>query len=113
MALPAGYEKIPGRNADNARAALDKAKANGHAEESVLTVRDGYLIPLSAEDAAKQAEEAEAAAAEADKAEDFDVDKANVEALNTYIGDNSLDVDLSLNKADKVAAIKAALEQKE
>lgn len=109
MALPAGYEKIPGRNADNARAALDKAKANGHAEESVLTVRDGYLIPLSAEDAAKQAEEAEAA----DQAEEFDVDKANVEALNTYIGDNSLDVDLSLNKADKVAAIKAALEQKE
>ena len=113
MSIPAGYEKLPGRNADNARSALDKAKANGHPAESVRTVRDGYLIPLSAEAAAKQDEEAEAAQAEAEKAEEFDVDKANVEALNTYIGDNSLDVDLSLNKADKVAAIKAALEQKE
>jgi hypothetical protein len=110
MSIPAGYEKIPGRNADNARAALDKAVKNGHAQESVLTVRDGYLIPLSAEDAAKQAEET-AAAQEA--SEEFDVDTAKVPALDEYIKNEGLDVDLSLNKSDKVAAIKAALEQKE
>lgn len=114
MSIPAGYEKIPGRNADNARSALDKAKKNGHSEESVLTVRDGYLVPLSAEDAAAQAEEtaaAEAAAAEQESGPD--IDGMKVAELDKFIEDNSLDVDPALNKGDKAAAIKAALEQKE
>lgn len=43
------YETLPGRSKENARAALDKAVENGFAEEDVLTVRDGYLIPTNAE----------------------------------------------------------------
>jgi hypothetical protein len=105
----AGYEKLPGRNSANARAALDKAKENGFAEESVLSVRDGYLIPLTQE----QVDQTAADAAEAAEAEEFDVDSAKVPELDKYIADNKLDVDTSLNKPEKIAAIKAALEQKE
>lgn len=113
MSIPAGYEKLPGRSTSNAREALAKAKENGHAEESVLTVFDGYLIPLSAEDAAKQAAES-AAAAEPDAGEDEpDIDGMKVPELDAFIGDKELDVDLSLNKPEKIAAIKAALEKKE
>lgn len=113
MSIPAGYEKIPGRNSGNARDALAKAKANGHPEESVLTVRDGYLIPLSAEDAAKQAEAAEAEAQAQESSDKPDIDGMKVAELDKFIEDNSLDVDPTLNKGDKAAAIKAALEKKE
>lgn len=110
MAVPAGYEKIPGRNSGNARAALDKAKENGHAPESVLTVFDGYLIPLSAEALAEQQAAAEAAE-EANAGPD--IDGMKVPELDNLIDTAELDVDKTLNKPEKVAAIKAALEQKE
>lgn len=115
MAVPAGYEKIPGRNSGNARAALDKAKENGHAPESVLTVFDGYLIPLSAEALAEQQAAAEAAAAEAAEEANAgpDIDGMKVPELDNLIDTAELDVDKTLNKPEKVAAIKAALEQKE
>ncbi len=111
MADIAGYEKLPGRNAANARAALDKAKKNGYAEEDVRTVRDGYLIPIDQ----AQVDQAAADAAEAADAEveGPDIDGMKVPELDKFIEDNGLDVDTSLNKPEKVAAIKAALEKKE
>jgi hypothetical protein len=115
MSVPAGYEKLPGRSTAHAKEALDKAKANGHPTESVLTVFDGYLIPLSAEALAEQQAAAEAAAAEAaDKANQGpDIDGMKVPELDHLIDTAELDVDKSLNKPEKIAAIKAALEQKE
>lgn len=114
MSVPAGYEKLPGRNSGNARAALDKAVENGHASESVLTVFDGYLIPLSAEALAEQqAAEAEALANAAEEKTGPDVDGMKVPELDALIDSEELDVDKSLNKPEKVAAVKAALESKE
>lgn len=110
----AGYEKLPGRNSANARQALDTAKEYGFPEESVLSVRDGYLIPLTQEQVDKTATDAaEAADADGDAPEEFNVDTAKVPELDKFIETAGLDVDLSLNKPEKVAAIKAALEQKE
>lgn len=111
MAEIAGYEKLPGRNSANARAALDKAKENGFTEEDVRSVRDGYLIPITQE----QVDQTAADAAEAADAENSgpDIDGMKVPELDKLIADSKIDVDLSLNKPEKIAAIKAALEQKE
>ncbi len=49
MAIPAGFEKLPGRSKDNAKSALEQAVKNGFAAEDVRTVRDGYLIPVKTE----------------------------------------------------------------
>lgn len=95
--IPDGYELLSGRGRDNAREAIRIAEERGFPSESVLSQTDGYLIPLTEEQRAEQA----AASAE------FDVDTAKVPALDEHITNNGLDVDLSLNKADKVAAIKA------
>jgi len=106
--FPAGFEKLPGRSPENARAALDKATKNGFAESDVRTVRDGYLIPYSEADAPEPAEPADES-----KSDTPDIDSFKVAELDDFIEKNGLDVDTSLNKADKAAAIKAALENKE
>lgn len=111
MADIAGYEKLPGRNSANAREALSKAKSNGFREEDVRSVRDGYLIPLTQEQVDQTAADA-AAAADAENTGP-DIDGMKVPELDKFIETAGLDVDLSLNKPEKVAAIKAALEQKE
>lgn len=95
---PTEYEILPGRSRENARAALDKAVENGFTEEDVQTFRGGYRIPVEVD--------------EVESSDDPDIDGMKVEELDTFIEDNSLDVDKSLNKKDKVAAIKSALESK-
>lgn len=110
--FPAGFEKLPGRSPENARAALDKATKNGFAEADVRTVRDGYLIPYSEADAPAPAEPADEPADEP-TGDTPDIDSFKVAELDDFIEKNGLDVDTSLNKADKAAAIKAALENKE
>jgi hypothetical protein len=87
--IPEGYELLSGRGRDNAREAIRLAEERGFSSESVLSQTDGFLVPLGDSEA-------------------FDVDTANVEALNDHIDAKGLDVDKSLNKADKIAAIKAA-----
>jgi hypothetical protein len=43
--IPKGEALIPGRSRDNARAALDAAKAAGLEPYVVKTVQEGYLVP--------------------------------------------------------------------
>mgnify|MGYP001575246977 FL=1 len=40
------YDILPGRSSENAQKAIDMAVERGFPEESVLTSRDGYLIPV-------------------------------------------------------------------
>lgn len=48
--IPEGYELLTGRGRDNALAALKAAEKRGLDPQSVLTVQDGYLVPISEED---------------------------------------------------------------
>lgn len=98
------YEILPGRSAENARAALDKAVENGFTEEDVQTFRGGYRIPVEVDDVDPDDDE--------ENEDTFDVDSASVKELDAYIERKNLDVDKGLNKPEKVAAIKAAQESK-
>lgn len=113
--IAAGYEKLPGRSPQNARAALDKAKANGFAEEEVRTTRDGYLIPYAEGDEPTPAEPVDEPTENGASGDDApDIDGMKVAELDAFLDAHpDLDVDRSLNKNDKAAAIKAALESKE
>jgi hypothetical protein len=57
--IPEGYELLVGRSRDKAREAIETAQERGFPVESVLTQRDGYLIPLdpNAEPATAEAQE--------------------------------------------------------
>lgn len=55
------YDNLPGRSAKNAKKALALAEERGFDPTEVRTYRDGYYVPISDEEAAKAAEEAEAA----------------------------------------------------
>lgn len=107
--IPEGYEFIGGRNTENARQALASAIERGFPEETVLTVHDGYLVPLGDQDdvaeAASGAEDEAAATPEID-------DSWKVADIDDFIDSNELDVDKSLKKSDKIDAVKAALEAK-
>lgn len=45
--IPEGYDFLPDRSRDNARKALALAEERGLEADVVLTVTDGYLIPLN------------------------------------------------------------------
>jgi hypothetical protein len=112
------YDILPGRNTDNAKRALKIAEDRGFDPGMVRTSRQGYLIPI--EDGQTPAEEAaesvvlEDAGQPEDQGESApDIDGLKVAELDKIIEDEGLDVDTSLKKEDKVAAIKAARESKE
>lgn len=44
------YDNLPGRSRENARKALDLAVKRGFEPETVLTTRDGYMIPVADSD---------------------------------------------------------------
>lgn len=96
---PIDYEVLPGRSRENATKAIEKAEENGFSGADVQTFRGGYRIPVEVD----EAEEGDSKP---------DIDGMTVAELDKFIEDNSLDVDGSLNKKDKAAAIKAALESK-
>jgi hypothetical protein len=112
------YDTLPGRSRENAKKALDLAVERGFAAEDVRTTRAGYLIPVedngNANDLGLSASEATVNAWDGESGSDEpDIDGMKVSELDQFIEDNSLDVDVSLNKPEKQAAIKAALENKE
>lgn len=47
--IPDGYELLVGRSTENAIQAIATAEGRGFSAETVLTQRDGYLIPLDAD----------------------------------------------------------------
>lgn len=49
MQIPEGYDLLPNRSRENAKAALALAVERGVPESSVLTTQDGYLIPLGSQ----------------------------------------------------------------
>ncbi len=51
MQIPEGYDLLPERSRENAKAALALAVERGVPESSVLTTQDGYLIPLGSQTA--------------------------------------------------------------
>lgn len=90
--IPEGYELLAGRSRDNARAALAAAEERGLDVSTVLTVRDGYLIPLG----------------DSESGPDFAGMK--VAELDEFLDQHpELEVDRSLKKDEKAAAIVAAL----
>lgn len=68
IAIPEGYDLIPGRGHKNAVKALELAEERGYPTSAVLTTGDGYLIPLSGEQKAELAKEQKAAEKAAKKA---------------------------------------------
>lgn len=144
------YELIEGRDRDGARKALKRSVKNGFAEEDVISVENGWLVPTDEADEAEplgaveatidawgeerqevegsanienQENDSQPADGEyfdgkpvgdelEDRHEEFFA-SAKVADLDDFIDANDLDVDKSLNKSDKVAAIKAAQENKE
>lgn len=133
---PIDYEILPGRGGDNARKALEKAVENGFSAEDVQTFRGGYRIPVEVDELESAGEASESspkgfegegltpashsltgsthklAGQGSGEQEAFDVDKASVKELDDHIDTKKLDVDKSLNKPEKVAAIKAATANK-
>lgn len=67
LGIPDGYELLPVRSRENAKAALAAAEEKGFDPSTVLTHPEGYLIPLT--------EDEKAAAAEADEVEDDEDDE--------------------------------------
>lgn len=99
---PTEYEILPGRSRDNAKEALAKAKENGYDPADVQTFRGGYRIPVWVdEDIETQELEVEL------------TEKLSHDELNAYAQRHDVEVDKSLNKTDKIAAIKSAIEAKD
>lgn len=104
--IPEGYEFLSGRTRDNARTAIADAVERGFPESTVLTVHDGYLVPIGDSQVVTDDEpEGTTTAPEID-------DKWTVAQLDEYIDANDLDVDKSLKKSDKIDAVRAVLEAK-
>jgi hypothetical protein len=124
--IPEGYELFSGRNRETARRAIAAAVERGFAEETVLTVYDGYYVPLGAEADVVETEpgtenqppvEPAAPAPVTGEAVDDKVapvvdDSWKVADLDDLIDARSLDVAKSLNKSDKIDAVRTALEAK-
>lgn len=135
--IPEGYELFSGRNRETARRAIAAAVERGFAEETVLTVYDGYYVPLGAEADVVETEPGaenqppvniEATPAEATanvagapvigqaaddkKAAPVVDDSWKVADLDDLIDARNLDVAKSLNKSDKIDAVRTALEAK-
>lgn len=77
IAIPEGYDLLPGRNGKNARKALALAEERGYPTSAVLTTTDGYLIPLPKDEI------------EQSQAADEEVDP-DVVALSAYIEEHGL-----------------------
>lgn len=118
------YETLPGGHTpENARKALDKAVENGFPEESVLTQSDGsFLIPvseyepedaLSASEAVVNGFPGEDNSGLAPDEDEDEIGGMSVAELDQYAADNEIELKSGLNKADKAAAIRAALADKE
>lgn len=132
--IPEGYELFSGRNRETARRAIAAAVERGFAEETVLTVHDGYYVPLGDEAdtaetepgaenqppatiAGTPVEPAAPAPVVGEAADDKAVvpvvdDSWKVADLDDLIDARSLDVAKSLNKSDKIDAVRTALEAK-
>lgn len=77
MQIPEGYDLLPTRSRENAKAALALAVERGVPESSVLTTQDGYLIPLGSR--AAEVEDLEADTDEADtESDDTESDSPDV-----------------------------------
>lgn len=132
--IPEGYELFSGRNRETARRAIAAAVERGFAEETVLTVHDGYYVPLGDEAdtaetepgaenqspvtiAGTPVEPAAPAPVVGEAVDDKAVvpvvdDSWKVADLDDLIDARSLDVAKSLNKSDKIDAVRTALEAK-
>lgn len=115
MSIPVGYEKLPGRNQGNARKALDLAVKNGFRSSDVLTVRDGYLIPVQPAEATyvdgtelKKGDDGIPVAEAKTPTSDWKNDD-----IRRFAEDNSIDLGGATKKDDMLAAIAAAGNEKE
>lgn len=127
--IPEGYELFTPRSPETARQALAAAVDRGFPAETVLTVHDGYYVPLGDTPAPEPADSIETtpgtegdeptiiAGVPVDDDKVDDMPKAifqvaapiSVAELDKIIDDHSLAVDKSLKKSDKIEAVNAAL----
>lgn len=97
--IPDGYELLVGRNTQNAILAIDTAEERGFPAESVLTQRDGYLVPLDPDEIVTvDAEEVDLPGKNASKAE--------IEEFATKWG---IDISSASNNPERLAAIDAEI----
>lgn len=132
MAIPEGYELLEGRSSKNARAALQSAEERGLSPLSVLTVREGYLIPIDENAGGRAAAPASIedlppkAPAGADGADGGEVDDSPLSKLpdsaddwkvadfDAFAQEHGVTWDNGVTtKAEKLEALKAALAKKE
>ena len=100
--IPEGYELLVGRSQANAIQALTIASERNLPPESVLTVTEGYLIPL----VGLEILEAEAGEVELPKVTD------KVADIEQFAADWGIDLGGAKNNADRIAAIEAEIERR-
>lgn len=100
--IPDGYELLVGRNGKNARAAIEKAVERGFPVESVLSQREGYLIPLG-DDEILSAEVVEIEAPS---------ESWNKTQIAEFAEKWEMDISGASTKAEQLAAINAEIERR-
>lgn len=126
--IPEGFELIGGRGREKARAALDLATERGFAEAEVKVRPDGYLVPISSEDAAAAAVPGETLtpsdpneASQAGTPADGEDSTAIVEEIElptkkddiiAFAEENNIDLDGATNNEQRLAAIRAEIERR-
>jgi hypothetical protein len=107
--IPEGYELLVGRSRDKAREAIETAQERGFPVESVLTQRDGYLIPLDPN--APRTVEAEEIVLPKESDNHDTIDAFATEYGLSYDGIEAANAERP-TKAEKIAHLAKALEAK-
>jgi hypothetical protein len=118
--IPDGYGVIAGRSRRNAQAALDAAEKAGVAASEVVAVTEGYLVPVSVLDAFHEAHSGGVVSEDQGGdpvPTDVDDDTPTSDWKNAEIRDwaeaQGVDLGGATTKADMLAAIDAAADEKE
>lgn len=109
IGIPDGYELLAGRSRDNAREAIARADGRGLPPEAVLTRRDGYLIPLGADEIVADSEDGDPVEVTGEAIELPDESWKN-EDIDAWAAENLPHVSTAdLKKAEKIQAIQDAI----
>ena len=108
--IPEGYELLVGRSREHALKALATADERGLPSDSVLSVHEGFLIPLAGEETSEELDEAE------DQGEEDAVElpKASdkVADIEAFAKEHNIDLGDVSNNKDRIAVIETEFEKR-
>lgn len=113
--IPEGYEFLATRSRQNAGKAIDAAVERGFPASSVLSVSDGYYIPLEGNESigeeifgTVQADVPDAEVSEVEIPKETD----KVADIEKFASDWNIDLGGAKNNAERIAAIEAEIERR-